>query len=678
MLTSEFQVAKSEADRKGNHDGVRNVSRDMSSRRWFLVVVAFCLVVAACGSDDSPSLGDATSSTIQETTVSTLVESVPTTDTPAIPLLANTRWVRLDFEAIVDERDQSIVEVGEVVLGATMVKRDIDGTVFYATVDGVFQIEPGAVEPTRLFDGEVFSLARDEGGVVLASTPLGMLNPASGEYVDTPVPDVGSVIVAANGMAVELLPGSFRLDAEGWISHVQRPDGIRLLDERGDQTAVWELGGSGAPLLSLVDFDGRLIVAARGPEEPALPAWDHFVIDLKTGSVDVFKALPGTIALATADDPILPSVLQIPAVDLCPTWSPVVAKEPDQSLPDAVADGYRDAILAVARCDTWFIGRAIEWDDAAGWNALQRSLLGPPTVSDRTWSWGIDPAATVTIDAQGYVEVAVTFDDSVDLRIVRGETDLVVTGRVGTRTAARLTEVAATTADRHDLDLTTYLSEGPELDEQTQAAIEEFLGTSLGLGGNGIVALEARLTADSIRVWAVREDDLPIVVGEVSAAAFQEAGLEVDERVDAPGVAVSETQILEDLVAFAVGDGDAASRIPWASEVVLAFGPILADVRPAQDLSDPAVWTVDVGPFRGGDGAVSLLPTATIEWAAPVEGPHRHCASPPVPAPPALAGLRRISIQAAGIDSCLQWRTLDLFLDADGQVAGVSCDVWEP
>ena len=650
----------------------------MRVRHWFFIVVGFCLVVAACGSVESSSEGDPTSSTTQQTVVSTGAEPGSTTSTPAMALLADTRWVQLDFEALLDERGQSIVEVGDVTLGGTMVQRDLHGAVFYATVDGVFQIEPDAIEPTQIFDGKVFGLTRNNGGEVLATTPLGTFNLVSGTYVDTPVPDAESAIVAANGMAVEVLPGSFRLDAEGWVAHVERPDGIRLLDETGEQITVWELGGSGASLVSLVDFDGRFIVAARGPQEPALPAWDHFVIDLKTGSVEVFTATPGTIALATADSPVPPSVFQIPAVDLCPTWSPVVAKEPDQGLPDAVADGYRNAILAVARCDTWFLQRTIEWDDGAGWEALQRSLLGPPTVSDRTWSWGTDPAATISIDSQGYAMVTMQQNNAADLLIVRGEADLVLTGRVGPFTAARMSEVGAIAAEQQGLDLYTYFDEGPEIEELARQAVEEFLGTSLGYGGDNIVALEARLTTDSFRAWAVRDDGWSFTIGELTDRAFREASIEIEQRVDAPGVSVSESQILDDLLVFAAGDPEAAGRIPWASEVVLAFGPILAVVHSAHDMSDRDAWTVDVGPFRGGAGPISLLPKATAQWSAPAEGPHRHCASPPVPAPPALAGLRRISIQTIGIDSCLQWGTLDVFLDADGQVAGVSTDVWEP
>jgi hypothetical protein len=59
-------------------------------------------------------------------------------------------------------------------------------------------------------------------------------------------------------------------------------------------------------------------------------------------------------------------------------------------------------------------------------------------------------------------------------------------------------------------------------------------------------------------------------------------------------------------------------------------------------------------------------------------GPHDHCVSPPVPAPPELAGLRRVSVQPVGEVPCLLWWTVDLFLTEDGTIAGITLDLYEP
>ncbi len=51
------------------------------------------------------------------------------------------------------------------------------------------------------------------------------------------------------------------------------------------------------------------------------------------------------------------------------------------------------------------------------------------------------------------------------------------------------------------------------------------------------------------------------------------------------------------------------------------------------------------------------------------------------PAPAGRVGrqaLRRISIQLIGIDTCILWYAVDLYLDEAGDVAGITLDVWEP
>jgi hypothetical protein len=40
--------------------------------------------------------------------------------------------------------------------------------------------------------------------------------------------------------------------------------------------------------------------------------------------------------------------------------------------------------------------------------------------------------------------------------------------------------------------------------------------------------------------------------------------------------------------------------------------------------------------------------------------------------------MRRLSIQPAGISSCLEWYAIDVFLDDDGRIGGVMLDLWEP
>ena len=60
------------------------------------------------------------------------------------------------------------------------------------------------------------------------------------------------------------------------------------------------------------------------------------------------------------------------------------------------------------------------------------------------------------------------------------------------------------------------------------------------------------------------------------------------------------------------------------------------------------------------------------------EGPYRHCVSPPAPPPREVADLRRLSIRPRGLESCLQWFAVDVFVTEEGEIAAVTIDYFEP
>jgi hypothetical protein len=83
------------------------------------------------------------------------------------------------------------------------------------------------------------------------------------------------------------------------------------------------------------------------------------------------------------------------------------------------------------------------------------------------------------------------------------------------------------------------------------------------------------------------------------------------------------------------------------------------------------------GDFRAGVGpfsALDLLAERNVPLVFSV-GPHRHCVSPPVPPPPEVASLRRISVQPGKIASCLQWFTVDAFMTRDGEIRAITLDM---
>jgi hypothetical protein len=152
----------------------------------------------------------------------------------------------------------------------------------------------------------------------------------------------------------------------------------------------------------------------------------------------------------------------------------------------------------------------------------------------------------------------------------------------------------------------------------------------------------------------------------------------------------AEMALLERLALFA-RDPEVSSvdEIPTSSAGVwLGLGDRLIVRRTAEDLGDPAGWSLDVNAFRARVGPFSAL-APLADWtagmgnepvteAAVTVGSHPHCGSPPLAAPLAVAGLRRVSIQPAGVDTCLLWWSVDAYFDADGELAAVTLDYWEP
>ena len=138
---------------------------------------------------------------------------------------------------------------------------------------------------------------------------------------------------------------------------------------------------------------------------------------------------------------------------------------------------------------------------------------------------------------------------------------------------------------------------------------------------------------------------------------------------------------LEALIAFARDPSDANwDELPLAASVGLGLGDTVRARRTAVELRRPAAWTLSVDGFRGRAGTASALELIAAEDGplSTTSGPHPHCASPPVPAPPSLGELRRVAVQPGDADGCLDWWTVDAFVDARGRIVAVTLDLWEP
>ena len=143
----------------------------------------------------------------------------------------------------------------------------------------------------------------------------------------------------------------------------------------------------------------------------------------------------------------------------------------------------------------------------------------------------------------------------------------------------------------------------------------------------------------------------------------------------------ADRELVRSLVAFARSPTESAWRkLALARRVEIGLGTRLVSQRSARELRDPERWTIDAKRFRGAVGPFSALRLIAGE-PRPLHvsvGPHAHCVSPPVPPPQRVANLKRLSVQPRNPDSCLSWWTVDVYVNADGEVRAVTLDHWEP
>jgi hypothetical protein len=134
------------------------------------------------------------------------------------------------------------------------------------------------------------------------------------------------------------------------------------------------------------------------------------------------------------------------------------------------------------------------------------------------------------------------------------------------------------------------------------------------------------------------------------------------------------------LTAFARAPGAGTfAAVAIADKVRLGLSDRILIERASLDLARPDAWALRQELFRGRIGPFSALDLLARDGATGISvGPHPHCASAPVPPPADLVGSRRVSIQPTGIDTCLLWWTVDLFVSPAGQIEAVTLDLWDP
>ena len=125
--------------------------------------------------------------------------------------------------------------------------------------------------------------------------------------------------------------------------------------------------------------------------------------------------------------------------------------------------------------------------------------------------------------------------------------------------------------------------------------------------------------------------------------------------------------------------GGDVDRVPLADEVHLGLGaqsPFTTASRP--ELADRATWTAPDELFNGFTGPFNALDRLGTTGLRFTSGQAPHCAGPPLTWPGEYGAYRQVNIEPVGIDSCIQWFAVHLFLDDDDRIAAVVLDLWAP
>ncbi|MEM9564216.1 MAG: hypothetical protein AAGA93_16460 [Actinomycetota bacterium] len=152
----------------------------------------------------------------------------------------------------------------------------------------------------------------------------------------------------------------------------------------------------------------------------------------------------------------------------------------------------------------------------------------------------------------------------------------------------------------------------------------------------------------------------------------------VEDAGEAPSLAdQAELAIADALIDFA--SGPLITPLPLADEVVLALGPDVDRAVPAAELSEPGAWALGAPDgFAGFSGPFNPLDQLRRSGHRITTGPVAPCAGPPRDWPAALDGLRQVNVEPIGIDSCIAWYGVHLFLDDEDRIAGVVLDLFGP
>lgn len=630
-----------------------------------------CLLTASCigsGSTGDDEAEVATTVAEEPETTDSDADDTTTTMSPstgfAVADLTDVAWVVNDIDGLVDDRGRVLAAppTGTSEVPRPSVARAVDGSIHYVLAGRLWRQAVDAAEPEEV-DADVDEIPgvvrNDEGDITR----------------------MNDVITASNGITVRVLPPDADVDDDGSITAFRSP--ARLEVERNG-VVEWTIdaGGVAAPWLSLVDFNGRFVMMARYPIEPADPMAQHIVYDLDCptsaadgeGCTRTFQARWGTAALVGPDRSPGDDDLNTVLLDLCPTMGaliepPVEMTDPasfDEDFTDDDLDAFQLAALHLTTCDPVGVGDPEQpgllyvpgGDDPAQdgwmWTEFAQALRGPfMRGAANTFVWSRHPDGPFGILDRNFsaprlhLEPGRRYAD--DLAVTVTAESVLVSGHTDAATAETVAAAARSAAEDRGARFSDRID--PTATAQPEALVDEFLAT-MEAEIQGELQIEIHLTAD----------------GVVSS----------QQQTAVPTTAQRDLGFL--MADFASGGEGVYAELPLANDVLVALGSQVVARRQRSELFRRSAWTVNSEDFAGRVGPVNVLDMVPSPSEV-VVGPHSRCAGPEaVPSPPELVPYRRIGILPleGSIDSCLEWSAVDIFVDDDGVIQGIALHLEEP
>jgi hypothetical protein len=216
---------------------------------------------------------------------------------------------------------------------------------------------------------------------------------------------------------------------------------------------------------------------------------------------------------------------------------------------------------------------------------------------------------------------------------------------------------------------------------------EANIGTTVLLDGNGTdIGPPYVMTNDWTDAWGLFQyRAVGLTPGEYLLTLVQEGadqGIELAvpfavEGLRGEPITDSDLAITDALRGFARGSV-ASSEVRFADTVAVSLGNDHESV--VLDVNDPAAWVIDADEWNGYGGPFDVLGPLRSEAGITVTlvGPQLRCAGPTLETPVDWVIFRQLSIQPAGITSCLEWYSIEVFLDAGGDIERIRLDLWEP